>query len=118
LEAIGLSQARIDAWQGLSALRQKRPLRMRTALAVSGHSSSGRIAVSKNLLIRAEEVITANLQLSHFGLHHRFVLWDDGNTGEKPESARGVNNIGFSCDGPSSLAEHYQEMRQIGLARS
>lgn len=31
--------------------------------------------------------------------HHRFVLWDDGETGEKPENARGVDHIGFGCGG-------------------
>lgn len=47
--------------------------------------------------------------------HHRFVLWDDGNTGEKPESARGVDHIGFGCDSPSSLAEHYARLKKAGI---
>jgi hypothetical protein len=27
--------------------------------------------------------------------HHRFVLWDDGETGEKPEDAPGVDHVGL-----------------------
>lgn len=31
--------------------------------------------------------------------HHRLVLWDDGEPGEKPENARGVDHVGLSCAG-------------------
>ena len=47
--------------------------------------------------------------------HHRFVLWDDGETGEKPENARGVDHIGFSCGGPSELADEYERLQQLGI---
>jgi catechol-2,3-dioxygenase len=47
--------------------------------------------------------------------HHRFVLWDDGETGEKPENARGVDHIGFSCGGPSELADEYERLRGLGI---
>jgi hypothetical protein len=40
--------------------------------------------------------------------HHWFVLLDDGETSEKPENARGVDHIGFSCGGPSELANEYE----------
>lgn len=47
--------------------------------------------------------------------HHRFVLWDDGETGDKPEDARGVDHIGFSCGAPSNLADEYERLRDIGI---
>jgi catechol-2,3-dioxygenase len=47
--------------------------------------------------------------------HHRLVLWDDGDTGEKPENARGVDHIGFSCGGPSDLADEYERLKGLGL---
>ena len=47
--------------------------------------------------------------------HHRFVLWDDGETGEKPENARGVDHIGFSCGGPSALADQYERLKELGI---
>jgi catechol-2,3-dioxygenase len=47
--------------------------------------------------------------------HHRFVLWDDGDTGEKPENARGVDHIGFSCGGPSELADEYARLKDLGI---
>jgi catechol-2,3-dioxygenase len=47
--------------------------------------------------------------------HHRFVLWDDGGTGEKPENARGVDHIGFSCGGPSELAGQYERLKRVGV---
>lgn len=47
--------------------------------------------------------------------HHRFVLWDDGETGEKPENARGVDHIGFSCGGPSELADEYERLKEFGI---
>ena len=50
--------------------------------------------------------------------HHRFVLWDDGDTGEKPENARGVDHIGFGCGGPSALADQYERLRAIGIVPS
>ena len=47
--------------------------------------------------------------------HHRFVLWDDGETGEKPENAGGVGHIGFSCGGPTELASEYQRLKSLGI---
>ena len=47
--------------------------------------------------------------------HHRFVLWDDGDTVEKAENARGVDHIGFSCGGPSALADEYERLRALGI---
>jgi catechol-2,3-dioxygenase len=47
--------------------------------------------------------------------HHRFVLWDDGETGEKPENARGVDHVGFSCRRPSALADEYERLKQLGI---
>jgi catechol-2,3-dioxygenase len=47
--------------------------------------------------------------------HHRFVLWDDGATGEKPEDARGVDHIGFGCGGPSDLADQYDRLKNLGI---
>lgn len=47
--------------------------------------------------------------------HHRFVLWDDGETGEKPEDARGVDHIGFGCGSPSDLADQYDRLKNLGI---
>ncbi len=47
--------------------------------------------------------------------HHRFVLWDDGETEDKPENARGVDHIGFSCGGPTALADEYDRLKQLGI---
>lgn len=47
--------------------------------------------------------------------HHRFVLWDDGETGPKPENARGVDHIGFSCGSPTALADHYERLKGLGI---
>ncbi len=47
--------------------------------------------------------------------HHRFVLWDDGETGEKPVNAGGVDHIGFGCGGPSALANQYQRLKSLGI---
>ncbi len=50
--------------------------------------------------------------------HHRFVLWDDGETGEKPENARGVDHVGFGCGTPSALAEQYARLKTLGILPS
>lgn len=47
--------------------------------------------------------------------HHRFVLWDDGETGEKPEDARGVDHVGFGCGGPSDLADQFDRLKNLGI---
>lgn len=47
--------------------------------------------------------------------HHRFVLWDDGETGERPDDARGVDHIGFGCGGPSDLADQYERLKSVGI---
>lgn len=47
--------------------------------------------------------------------HHRFVLWNDGETGEKPENAHGVDHIGFSCGGPTELAGEYERLKGLGI---
>lgn len=48
--------------------------------------------------------------------HHRFVIWDDGETEDKPEAAAGVDHIGFMCGSPSELAEEYARLKHIGIA--
>jgi catechol-2,3-dioxygenase len=47
--------------------------------------------------------------------HHRFVLWDDGETSEKPETAGGVDHIGLGCGGPTELADAYERLKDIGI---
>ena len=47
--------------------------------------------------------------------HHRFVLWDDGETGERPDDAHGVDHIGFSCGGPSDLAGQFERLKAMGI---
>lgn len=47
--------------------------------------------------------------------HHRFVLWDDGETGEKAETAGGVDHIGFSCGRPTALADEYERLKGLGV---
>ena len=47
--------------------------------------------------------------------HHRFVLWDDGETGERPENAGGVDHIGFGCGRPSALADEYERLKDLGV---
>lgn len=47
--------------------------------------------------------------------HHRFVIWDDGETEGKPANAGGVDHIGFSCGGPAQLAEQYERLKAIGI---
>jgi catechol-2,3-dioxygenase len=47
--------------------------------------------------------------------HHRFVLWDDGETGEKPENARGVDHIGMNCGRPTALADEYDRLKDLGI---
>lgn len=48
--------------------------------------------------------------------HHRFVLWDDGETGERPDNARGVDHVGFGCGGPAQLADEYARLKELGIA--
>jgi catechol-2,3-dioxygenase len=47
--------------------------------------------------------------------HHRFVLWDDGETGDRPDNARGVDHIGFSCGQPGALADEYERLKGLGI---
>lgn len=47
--------------------------------------------------------------------HHRFVLWDDGETKQRPENAQGVDHVGFSCGTPSALAEQYERLKTLGI---
>lgn len=47
--------------------------------------------------------------------HHRFVLWDDGETGERPENAHGVDHVGFNCGSPSALADEYERLKGLGI---
>ena len=35
---------------------------------------------------------------------------------EKPENARGVDHIGFSCGGPSALADEYERLKGLGIS--
>ena len=47
--------------------------------------------------------------------HHRFVIWDDGETEDKPAAAAGVDHIGFMCADPGQLAEHYERLKSLGI---
>ena len=47
--------------------------------------------------------------------HHRFVIWGDGDTEEKPASAAGVDHIGFMCSDPLILADEYERLKEIGV---
>lgn len=47
--------------------------------------------------------------------HHRFVLWDDGETEEKSPSAGGVDHVGFGCGGPAELADEYDRLKGLGI---
>lgn len=47
--------------------------------------------------------------------HHRFVLWDDGDTEVRPEAAAGVDHIGFTCGDPHDLAEQYDRLKRHGV---
>jgi catechol-2,3-dioxygenase len=47
--------------------------------------------------------------------HHRFVIWDDGETEDKPAAAAGVDHIGFMCGGPGDLAEQYERLKNLGI---
>ena len=47
--------------------------------------------------------------------HHRFVLWDDGETEAKPAAAAGVDHVGFSCGGPAGLAAEYARLKALGI---
>jgi catechol-2,3-dioxygenase len=50
--------------------------------------------------------------------HHRLVIWDDGETGEKPADAGGVDHIGFSCGTPSALADAFERLQRLGIEPS
>jgi catechol-2,3-dioxygenase len=47
--------------------------------------------------------------------HHRFVIWDDGETGARPGDAAGVDHVGYSCGGPGELADQYRRLKAIGI---
>lgn len=47
--------------------------------------------------------------------HHRMVIWDDGETSAKPETAAGVDHIGFMCANPADLADEYARLKAIGI---
>ena len=47
--------------------------------------------------------------------HHRFVLWDDGETGDKAENARGVDHIGIGCGRPTDLADQFERLKALGI---
>ncbi len=48
--------------------------------------------------------------------HHRFVIWDDGETKPKPETASGVDHIGFMCADPGQLADEYSRLKDLGIS--
>ena len=48
--------------------------------------------------------------------HHRFVIWDDGETEEKSATAAGVDHIGFVCSDPGELARQYERLKALGIA--
>ncbi|MFN3619545.1 VOC family protein [Sphingorhabdus sp.] len=50
--------------------------------------------------------------------HHRFVIWDDGETQPKSEVASGVDHIGFACDSLSHLADEYMRLMGLGIQPS
>jgi catechol-2,3-dioxygenase len=47
--------------------------------------------------------------------HHRFVIWDDGETSAKPENAAGVDHIGFMVSDPGALSEQYERLKGLGI---
>lgn len=47
--------------------------------------------------------------------HHRMVIWDDGDTSAKPETAAGVDHIGFMCSDPAGLADEYERLKSLGI---
>ena len=47
--------------------------------------------------------------------HHRFVIWNDGETEDKPAAAAGVDHIGFMCSDPHALAEQYERLKGVGI---
>ena len=47
--------------------------------------------------------------------HHRFVIWNDGETEDKPATAAGVDHIGFMCRDPGELAEQYARLKGLGI---
>ena len=47
--------------------------------------------------------------------HHRMVIWDDGETEDKPAAAAGVDHIGFMCADPHQLAEEYERLKATGI---
>lgn len=47
--------------------------------------------------------------------HHRMVIWDDGETSVKPETASGVDHIGFMCANPAELADEYERLKALGI---
>lgn len=42
--------------------------------------------------------------------HHRMVIWNDGETSERPSEAGGVDHVGYSCGGPEQLADEYDRL--------
>jgi catechol-2,3-dioxygenase len=50
--------------------------------------------------------------------HHRFVIWDDGETEDRSPAASGVDHIGFMCRDPAELAENYKRLKQMGIIPS
>ncbi len=47
--------------------------------------------------------------------HHRFVIWNDGETEDKPPTAAGVDHIGFMCRDPGELAEQYERLKSLTI---
>jgi catechol-2,3-dioxygenase len=47
--------------------------------------------------------------------HHRMVIWNDGETSIKPETAAGVDHIGFMCANPAELADEYERLKALGI---
>jgi len=47
--------------------------------------------------------------------HHRFVIWDDGETEAKPANSAGVDHIGFGCGDPGALADEYDRLKSLGI---
>jgi catechol-2,3-dioxygenase len=47
--------------------------------------------------------------------HHRIVIWDDGETEERPSAAAGIQHVAFMCGDPHGLAEHYERLKRAGI---
>ena len=47
--------------------------------------------------------------------HHRIVIFDDGETEERPAAAAGIQHVAFMCGDPHGLAEEYERLKLAGI---